>query len=59
MPERQQQCDMPMYQAQTDYFIGCVLNDKEPTPGGIDGLWAMRVLEAAYRSAEMGEAMAI
>jgi predicted dehydrogenase len=59
MPERQQQCDMPMYQAQMDYFIDCVLNDREPTPGGIDGLWAMRVLEAAYCSAEIGQAVAI
>lgn len=59
MPKRQQQCDMPMYQAQMDYFIDCVLNGREPTPGGIDGLWAMRVLEAAYRSAEIGQAVAI
>lgn len=59
MPERKQQCDMPMYQAQMDHFIDCVLNDREPTPGGIDGLWAMRVLEAAYRSAETGEVVVI
>jgi predicted dehydrogenase len=59
MPERQQQCDMPMYQAQMDHFIDCVLNDSQPTPGGIDGVWAMRVLEAAYRSAETGKAVAI
>jgi predicted dehydrogenase len=59
MPERRQQCDMPMYQAQMDHFIDCVLNDREPTPGGIDGLWAMRVVEAAYRSAETGEAVTL
>jgi predicted dehydrogenase len=59
MPKRQQQCDMPMYQAQMDYFLDCVLNDREPTPGGIDGLWAMRMLEAAYRSATIGQAVAI
>lgn len=59
MPKRQQQCDMPMYQAQMDHFIDCVLNDKEPSPGGEDGLWAMRVLEAAYRSAQTGEAVTI
>jgi len=59
MPKRQQQCDMPMYQAQMDYFIDCALNDREPTPGGLDGLWAMRVLEAAYRSAEIGQAVEI
>jgi predicted dehydrogenase len=59
MPKRKQQCDMPMYQAQMDYFLDCLLRDKEPTPGGEDGLWAMRTLEAAYRSAETGEAVAI
>ena len=59
MPERQQQCDLPMYEVQMDYFIDCVLNDREPSPGGIDGLWALRVLAAAYRSAEIGEAVSI
>ena len=59
MPKRQQQCDMPMYQAQMDHFIDCVLNDREPTPGGIDGLWAMRALEAAYRSSETGQAVCL
>jgi predicted dehydrogenase len=59
MPERQQQCDMPMYQAQMDHFLDCILEDSEPSPSGTDGLWAMRVLEAAYRSAELGEAVAI
>lgn len=59
MPERKRQFDMPMYQAQMDHFLDCVLYDNEPTPGGIDGLWAVRVLEAAYRSAETGEAVAI
>lgn len=59
MPERKQQCDMPMYQAQMDHFLECVLDDKEPSPGGEDGLWALRVLEAAYRSAQTGQAIAI
>jgi predicted dehydrogenase len=59
MPKRQQQCDLPMYQAQMNHFVDCVLNDKSPSPGGEDGLWAMRVLEAAYRSAKTGQAIAI
>ncbi len=57
MPARKQQCDLPMYEAQMDHFLRCILEDKEPSPGGEDGLWAMRVLEAAYRSAEMGQAV--
>jgi len=59
MPKRKVQTDMPMYQTQMDYFIDCVLNDKEPIPGGADGLWTLRMLEAAYRSAEIGEAVTI
>jgi len=42
-----------------DHFIDCIVNDREPSPGGEDGLWAMRMLEAAYSSAESGEAVAI
>ncbi len=59
VPQRQRQEDLPAFQAQMDHFLDCVLNDKEPTPGGIDGLWTMRVLEAAYRSADIGEAVTI
>ena len=59
MPQRKDQVDMPMYQAQMDYFLDCILNDQEPLPGGSDGLWTMRMLEAAYRSAETGEAVTI
>jgi predicted dehydrogenase len=59
MPPRRQQTDLPMYQAQMDHFIDCILQDKEPSPGGEEGLWAMRILEAAYRSAQMGQAVEI
>jgi predicted dehydrogenase len=59
MPARKQQCDMPMYQAQMDHFIDCILKGKEPSPSGQDGLWAMRVLEAAYRSSRTCEAVTI
>lgn len=59
MPVRQQQCDLPMYQAQMDHFVDCILEDKVPMPDGEEGLWAMRILEAAYRSAEIGEAVTV
>jgi len=59
MPARKQQCDLPMYEAQMDHFLRCVLEDKEPSPGGEEALWAMRVLEGAYRSAEVGQAVEI
>jgi predicted dehydrogenase len=59
MPPRKQQCDLPMYQAQMDHFLDCVLEGKEPLTSGPECLWAMRILEAAYRSAQTGEAEAI
>lgn len=59
MPKRETQVDLPMYQAQMEYFLDCILNNKEPIPGGVDGLWTMRMLEAAYRSTEIGEAVVI
>jgi predicted dehydrogenase len=59
MPARKQQCDMPMYQAQMDHFLDCILEDREPLTSGPECLWAMRVLEAAYRSAATGEAVVI
>jgi predicted dehydrogenase len=59
MPARKQQCDMPMYHRQMEYFLDCVETGQEPMPGGREGLWALRVLEAAYRSAESGQAVDI
>jgi predicted dehydrogenase len=59
MPHREQQCDMPMYYRQMEHFLDCVINNREPMPGANEGLWAMRVLEAAYRSAEVGQAVDI
>ena len=58
-PHRKQQEDMSAFQAQMDHFVDCVINDKQPNPGGAEGLWVMRVLSAAYRSAESGKTMAI
>jgi predicted dehydrogenase len=57
MPARQQQCDLPMYQAQMDHFLESILNNSKPSPGAEEGIWAMRVLEAAYQSAKLGEAV--
>lgn len=57
MPARKQQCDLPMYQAQMDHFLDSILKDKEPMPGAEEGIWALRVLEAAYQSVKTGKAV--
>jgi glucose-fructose oxidoreductase len=36
------------------YFSECVLKDRQPEPGGIDGLQDVRIIEAIYRSARDG-----
>jgi glucose-fructose oxidoreductase len=36
------------------YFSECVLKDRQPEPGGIDGLQDVRIVEAIYRSARDG-----
>jgi len=59
MPPRKQQCDMPMYYRQMEHFLDCALTGQEPLTSGPESLWAIRVLEAAYRSAETGQAVDI
>jgi predicted dehydrogenase len=41
------------------YFSNCILNDKEPKPGGMEGLADMRVIEAILESASTGKSVAI
>ena len=59
MPVREQQEPLATFRAQMDHFLDCILHDKQPIAGGNEGLWAMRILEAAYRSTETGDAIAI
>ncbi|MCH2539809.1 MAG: Gfo/Idh/MocA family oxidoreductase [Anaerolineales bacterium] len=58
-PARKVQEDLGAFRAQIDHFVDCILHDKQPKPGGADGLLVMRVLEAAYRSAETEKTVAI
>jgi predicted dehydrogenase len=58
-PHREVQEDLAAFRAQIDHFVDCILTDKHPKPGGTDGLLVMRVLEAAYRSAETCETVII
>ena len=59
MPPRSQHQDLTMYAAQLEHFVDCVLSDKDPTPDGRQGLWAVAVLEAAYCSAVSGESVSL
>jgi len=44
-----------MYCAEIEAFAAAVETDSEPPVSGEEGLWSMKVLEAAYRSARTGQ----
>jgi predicted dehydrogenase len=50
---------MPMYAAQMDQFLDCLLAGAPPACSGRQSLPSLRVVEAAYLSARTGEAVAI
>jgi predicted dehydrogenase len=54
-PVRDPHCPQSMYDTQMAYFLECIRTGCAPSPGGIEGLLNMRVVDAAYRSAETGE----
>ena len=41
------------------YFSDCVLKDREPEPSGVEGMQDVRIVQALYRSAKTGRAVAI
>ena len=41
------------------YFSDCILKDRVPEPSGAEGLQDVRIVEALYRSAKTGKAVAI
>jgi len=56
---REQHCPQGLYDAQMKYFIECIEKKEAPSPGGMDGLVNMKVVDAAYESARTGEVVRI
>lgn len=52
---RDPHCPQSMYDTQMAYFLECIRTGRTPSPGAAEGLLNMRVVDAAYRSAETGE----
>ncbi len=52
---RSEQCPQELYDRQMAYFIECIREDKTPVPGGLEGLVNMKIVDAAYKSAETGQ----
>lgn len=56
---RKEHCPQSMYEAQMACFLDCIRNKRPPSPGGMEGLANMRVVDAAYKSARTGRAVKI
>jgi predicted dehydrogenase len=56
---RKDHCPQDMYDAQMAYFIKCIRENKIPTPGGLEGLMNMKVVDAAYMSGKTGKVINI
>ncbi|SHJ28827.1 Gfo/Idh/MocA family protein [Pseudozobellia thermophila] len=55
--QKDEHCDQRIYTSQMRYFIDCILSRSQPVPGIDEGLTVMRIIDAAYRSAETGKAI--
>ena len=47
------------FAAELLYFSDCILKNREPEPSGEEGLQDVRIVQALYKSAETGKAVAI
>lgn len=56
---REEHCPQVMYSNQMAYFIKCIQDNIQPSPGGHEGLVNMRVLDAAYQSAKNNESVGL
>ena len=57
--ERKRVGKRDQFAAQLLYFADCILKDRAPEPSGQEGLQDVRIVEALYRSARTGKAVAI
>ena len=48
---REEHTPQSLYDAQLKYFVECIENKQMPSPGGLEGLMNMKVMDAAYESA--------
>jgi predicted dehydrogenase len=48
---RDPHCPQSMYDQQLAYFVDCIRNNRQPTPGAEEGWINMRIIDAAYKSA--------
>ena len=56
---KEEHCDQLIYDKQMEHFIDCIKIRKKPYPGIEEGLVALKIVDAAYRSAAKGQAVTI
>ncbi len=54
VPERTEHCAQFIYDGQMQHFVNCIKRGKNCNPGPDHGLAIMKIVDAAYRSAESG-----
>jgi predicted dehydrogenase len=52
---RPEHCPQSMYDTQMAYFLKCIKTNQTPIPGGAEGLINMKIVDAAYKSAQSGK----
>ncbi len=52
---RAEHCPQEMYDAQLAYFVSCIREDRQPSPGAAEGLVNMQIIDAALESSRSGE----
>jgi len=56
---RAEHCPQGLYDHQMAYFIDRICDGRTPVPGGLEGFVNMRIVDAAYLSAETGQVAAL
>ena len=57
MPEREEHCDQVIYTRQMEHFVDCIKKRIQPNPGFKEGLEVLKIVDAAYQSSEIGQAV--
>jgi len=54
---KSEHCDQSIYTKQMEHFVECIRSRKQPVPGYSEGQIVLQIVDAAYRSSEIGEAI--
>lgn len=55
MPEKTEHCDQVIYDRQMAHFVECIRKRQIPNPGIEEGMNVLKIVDAAYESAETGK----